>query len=132
VRAETSPLALQRPRARRWRLSLIARTCRHANPDEGSEIMSRSVIAPVFALAIAGILAPSAQAQHRRTGFHSYATKPMGGAQRSYLDPGTSAVVGSENRYFSDVAPYSYRQLGPSFSSDSFNGPGEADPWFRF
>jgi hypothetical protein len=40
--------------------------------------------------------------------------------------------VGSEDRYFSDTAPYSDSQLGPSISSDRFNFPKQSDPLFRF
>jgi len=60
---------------------------------------------------------------------------------RSYLDPGTSAPVGSENHYFSDTAPYSYSSLGASFTGpvagfellpNQFRPPGRAEPLFQF
>jgi hypothetical protein len=58
---------------------------------------------------------------------------------RSYLDPGTSAAVGTENHYFSDSVTYG--QTGPSFTSSTagqellptrFNPPGQTEPLFRF
>lgn len=60
---------------------------------------------------------------------------------RSYLNPGTNANVGTENRYFSDTTPYSYSRLGPTFSGptagfellpDQFNPPGRPEPLFKF
>jgi hypothetical protein len=40
---------------------------------------------------------------------------------RSYLDPGTSAEVGTENRYFYDTAHYDLNTEGPDFMQ---NGVG--------
>jgi hypothetical protein len=37
-------------------------------------------------------------------------------ARRSYLDPGTSADVGSENRYFYDTAHFDMNSEGPDFT----------------
>ena len=60
---------------------------------------------------------------------------------RSYLDPGTSAEVGSENHYFSDTTPSSFSGFGPSFSGGAggfellptrLNPPGRAEPLFQF
>lgn len=38
---------------------------------------------------------------------------------RSYLDPGTSAEVGTEDRYFYDTAHYDFHSEGPDFTRDS-------------
>jgi hypothetical protein len=35
---------------------------------------------------------------------------------RSYLDPGTTAEVGTEDRYFYDTAHYDFRSKGPDFT----------------
>jgi hypothetical protein len=39
--------------------------------------------------------------------------------RRSYLDPGASADVGTENRYFYDTAHFDYRSEGPDFTRNS-------------
>ena len=51
---------------------------------------------------------------------------PRGGdiivhGRRSYLDPGASADVGTENRYFYDTAHYNFNSEGPDFTR---NGAG--------
>jgi hypothetical protein len=38
---------------------------------------------------------------------------------RSYLDPGASADVGTEDRYFYDTAHYDFHSEGPDFTRDS-------------
>lgn len=50
---------------------------------------------------------------------------------RSYLDPGPSAEVGTENRYFSDTAHYSLNEEGPAFTRNQGgfeNLPGQFGP----
>jgi hypothetical protein len=60
---------------------------------------------------------------------------------RSYLDPGTSATVGSEDHYFSDTTGYSFSDVGAPFTRDAagfellptrLNPPGRPEPLFRF
>jgi hypothetical protein len=94
--------------------------------------MTREFIASLVALAITSTLATDAQAFHQRAHRRATALDVVGQTQRSYLDPGTSAAVGSEDHYFSDTALYSYNQLGPSISSDRLNFPRQSDPLFRF
>jgi hypothetical protein len=69
------------------------------------------------AFAIAAALATSALAQDSYA--HRHAAR--GGdvivhTGRSYLDPGTSAAVGSENHYFSDTTQYAGE--GPDFTQN--------------
>jgi hypothetical protein len=104
----------------------------------------RSFIAAAVALAAAVSLVADAQALERRA--HRHVAARHGGdvvvhTGRSYLDPGTSAEVGSENHYFSDSLGPSYGQLGPPFSAATagnqnlptrFNPPGRAEPLFQF
>jgi hypothetical protein len=50
---------------------------------------------------------------------------------RSYLDPGPSAEIGTENRYFSDTARYSLNEEGPAFTRNQGgfeNLPGQFGP----
>jgi hypothetical protein len=52
-------------------------------------------------------------------------------ARRSYLDPGTSADVGTENRYFYDTAHYDMNSEGPDFTRNQGgfeNLPGPLGP----
>jgi hypothetical protein len=37
---------------------------------------------------------------------------------RSYLDPGPSAEIGTEDRYFYDTAHYDFRSEGPDFTQN--------------
>lgn len=104
---------------------------------------SRILIVTAIALALAAMLGADAQALVRHPHHRLVA---RGGdvvvhTGRSYLDPGTSAAVGSENHYFSDTAPYSFTGLGPSFTGAAagfellpsrFNPPGRAEPLFQF
>ena len=39
--------------------------------------------------------------------------------RRSYLDPGTTAEIGTEDRYFSDTAHFDFRSEGPDFTRDT-------------
>lgn len=103
---------------------------------------SKFLIATALACALAAMLGADAQALVR----HPHHRLARGGdvvvhTGRSYLDPGTSAAVGSEDHYFSDTAPYSYTGLGPAFSADTagferlpsrFNPPGRPEPLFQF
>jgi hypothetical protein len=103
---------------------------------------SKILIVAAVALAVAATLATDAQALVR----HPHRHLARGGdivvrTGRSYLDPGSSAAVGSENHYFSDTAPYGYTGLGPSFSGATagferlptrFNPPGRPEPLFQF
>lgn len=103
---------------------------------------SKILIVTAIALAVAATLATDAQALVRHP--HRYLAR--GGevivrTGRSYLEPGTSAAVGSENHYYSDTTPYSYTGLGPSFTGatagfellpNRFNPPGRPQPLFQF
>ena len=104
---------------------------------------SRIFIASAVALTVAGAFVADAQALERRTHRHVVAHRGdiIVHTGRSYLDPGTSAEVGSENHYFSDTLSYSYGELGAPFSSATagnqnlptrFNPPGRAEPLFQF
>ena len=60
-------------------------------------------------------------------------------AGRSYLDPGTSAIVGTEDHYSSDARPSSFQSLGAPFTNrgfdllpDRFNPPGRDSPLIQF
>ena len=103
----------------------------------------RSLIAAAVTLAAVASLVTDAQALQRRTHHHIAARHGdvVVHTGRSYLDPGTSAEVGSENHYFSDSLGPSYGQLGPPFSAATagnqnlptrFNPPGHAEPLFQF
>ena len=103
---------------------------------------SRILIVTALALALAAVLGADAQAlvrhPHHRLARAGDVVVHTG---RSYLDPGTSAAVGSENHYFSDTAPYSFSGLGAPFTGSiagfellpsRFNPPGRAEPLFQF
>jgi hypothetical protein len=98
---------------------------------EGTD-MTRIFAVSAAAVVIASTLFTDAQALHRQTQRHPNAGRNVEQTHRSYLDPGTSAAVGSENHYLSDTARYSYRQLGPAFANEHFDLPAEPDPLFRF
>jgi hypothetical protein len=99
------------------------------------------LIASAAALAVGVVFVTDAHALVRRPHHHYIA---RGGdvvvhTGRSYLDPGPSAEMDSENHYFSDSATYG--QTGPAFTNstagqellpDRFNPPGRAEPLFRF
>jgi len=61
---------------------------------------------------------------------------------RSYLDPGVAASageIGTGNRYVTDSAPSSMREMGPTFGNGAFdymptrfNPPGRPEPLFEF
>jgi hypothetical protein len=81
--------------------------------------MSASFIKTAAAAAFAfAALATSAQAQdpyaHRHTARGGDIVVHTG---RSYLDPGTSAAIGSENHYFSDTTQYVGE--GPDFTQNT-------------
>lgn len=105
---------------------------------------SRLLVAAAFALAFAAGGA-HAQTSGRHPHPHARIAARAGDVVvhtgRSYLDPGTSAAVGTEDRYFSDTERYSFTQVGPSFSDNTagferlptrFNPPGQTEPLFRF
>jgi hypothetical protein len=94
--------------------------------------MTRIFAVSAAAIVIASTLFTDAQALHRQSQRHPSAGRNVEQTHRSYLDPGTSAAVGSENHYLSDTARYSYRQLGPAFANEHFDLPAEPDPLFRF
>ena len=94
-----------------------------------------SLAIPAIALSIGAMLATSAQAlplhhhyrhvaaQHHkvwRGGDHlvSRGDDVVVHTGRSYLDPGPSANVGTEDRYFYDTAHYDMREEGPSFTAN--------------
>jgi hypothetical protein len=105
---------------------------------------SRDFIASAVALALAVAFVTDAQALERRTHRHIAAARHgdvVVHTGRSYLDPGTSAEVGSENHYFSDTLSYSYGELGSPFSANTagnqnlptrFSLPGRQEPLFQF
>lgn len=103
----------------------------------------RIFVASAVAVASIVLLAGGAQATEQRARHRHVAATHRGDiivhTGRSYLDPGTSATVGSENHYFSDTVPYG--PGGPTFSSaiggqellpTRFNPPGRYEPLFRF
>ncbi|WP_158814318.1 hypothetical protein [Methylocapsa sp. S129] len=88
---------------------------------------SRSFIICASAFVIAATLAASAQAQDRYQAHRGGDVVVHTG--RSYLDPGASAPVGSENHYFSDSTHYS--QEGPDFTQNTAGSellPGRFGP----
>jgi hypothetical protein len=101
----------------------------------------RFFIASAIVLAVSAALLADAQALERRRHHHWIA---RGGdivvhTGRSYLDPGTSAEIGSENHYFSDSVNYGAE--GPDFTSaiggfellpSRFNPPGRPEPLFQY
>ncbi len=103
---------------------------------------SKMLIVTMLALAFAATLGADAQALTRHPRHHlARGGDVIVNTGRSYLDPGTSAEVGSENHYFSDTAPYSFTGLGPSFTGATagfellptrLNPPGRAEPLFQF
>ena len=92
---------------------------------------SKGLIACVAALAITATFATSAQAlvrhAHHRVGVRGGDVVAHTG--RSYLDPGASAAVGSENHYFSGSTHYG--QQGPDFTRNTGGSellPGQFGP----
>ena len=99
------------------------------------------LIVSMVALAMGAALATDAQALQR---VHHRHLASRGGdvvvhTGRSYLDPGTSAAIGSEDHYFSDST--NYGQEGPGFTGTTagfellptpLNPPGRAEPLFQF
>ena len=94
--------------------------------------MGKLFVSSAMVVAIASVLVVDARASNRPGRQHPNTLGDVQQKPRSYLDPGTSAVVGSEDRYFSDTARYSYRQLGPAFTNEHFDLQSEPDPLFRF
>jgi hypothetical protein len=94
--------------------------------------MTKIFFVSAVAVVIASALVTDAQALNRETQRHQNAGRSTEQTRRSYLDPGTSAAVGSVDRYFSDTARYSYRQLGPAFTNEHFDLQADPDPLFRF
>ena len=104
--------------------------------------LSSLLIVTTLALAFVGTLGADAQALSRHPRHRlARAGDVVVHTGRSYLDPGASAEVGSENHYFSDTAPYSFSGLGPSFSGATagfellptrLNPPGRPEPLFQF
>jgi hypothetical protein len=80
---------------------------------------SKGFISCVMAFVIPATLTTSAQALDRHA--HQHAGARDGGVVvhtgRSYLDPGTSAAVGSEDHYFSDSTHYDLQ--GPDFTQNT-------------
>jgi hypothetical protein len=102
---------------------------------------SRILIASAAALFVSAALIVDAQALERR--HHRHWVAPGGDivvhTGRSYLDPGTTAEIGSENHYFSDSVNYGAE--GPDFTSaiggfellpSRFNPPGRPEPLFQY
>jgi hypothetical protein len=105
---------------------------RRASAGQRNRTMTRIFVVSAVAAVIASALVTDAQALNRQTQRHPNAGRNIEQTRRSYLDPGTSAIVGTENRYYSDTARYSYRQLGPAFTNEHFDLPPDPDPLFRF
>ena len=103
---------------------------------------STMLIATTLALAFGATLGADAQTLNRHPRHRlARGRDVVVHTGRSYLDPGASAAVGTENRYFSDTAPYTFRGLGPSFTGSTagfellptrLNPPGRAEPLFQF
>jgi hypothetical protein len=103
----------------------------------------RTFIAVAVTLAAVSLVT-DAQALERRTHRHVAAARHgdiVVHTGRSYLDPGTSAEVGSENHYFSDSLGPSYGQLGIPFATSTagnqllptrFYPGGRPQPLFQF
>jgi hypothetical protein len=98
-------------------------------------------------LAVTGALAASAFAQDQSDVHKRHRLRHASGdiyvhrVGRSYLDPGASAIPGTEDRYSSDSRPYSFSLLGSSFAAHSgswdllpnqFTAPGRDSPLFQF
>jgi hypothetical protein len=94
--------------------------------------MTKIILLSAMAVAIASVIVTDAQALTRHAWRHPNAAGDREQEHRSYLDPGASAVAGAENRYYSDTARYSYRQLGPAFTNEHFDLQSDPDPLFRF
>jgi hypothetical protein len=111
----------------------------------------------VCALALGAMLATNAQALTRNyhpTVRHHHHMAYRGGDRlvshgddvvvhtgRSYLDPGPSAAVGTEDRYFYDTAHYDFRSEGPTFTQNiggfqnlprPYSLPGRQEPLAEF
>jgi hypothetical protein len=118
---------------------------------------SLRVAAAAFALATGAMLATGAEAlsrdphhhalAHRHVVARDYDRPPVRPGDvvvrtgRSYLDPGPSANVGTEDRYFYDTAHYDFRSEGPDFTRDvggfenlpgPLTSPGRQEPLFEF
>jgi hypothetical protein len=104
---------------------------------------TRNIIGAAVAAVVAASLVGEAQALQRRAHRHVAASHGdiVVHTGRSYLDPGTSAEVGSENHYFSDSLGPSYGQMGIPFSSATagnqnlptrFYPGGRPEPLFQF
>jgi hypothetical protein len=118
---------------RRGSIQISSTAC----PLKGESVERTKTMSKVFAfsamiVAIGGALLTEAQASNRHAPRHPIARRDVEQAHRSYLDPGPSAIVGSEDRYYSDTARYSYRQLGPAFTNEHFDLQTDPDPLFRF
>jgi hypothetical protein len=94
--------------------------------------MTKIFVFSAVIVGIAGAPLTDAQALNRHAQRHPIARRDVEQTRRSYLDPGPSAIVGSEDRYYSDTARYSYRQLGPAFTNEHFDLQTDPDPLFRF
>jgi hypothetical protein len=99
------------------------------------------------ALAVATTLAANAFAQDLSDIHKRHRIRHVAGdiyvhrAGRSYLDPGASAIPGTEDRYSSDSRPYSFSLLGSPLAAHSgswdllpnqFTAPGRDSPLFQF
>ena len=101
---------------------------------------SRILIASAAAFFVSAALIVDAQAFERRHHRHWVAHGDIVvHTGRSYLDPGTTAEIGSENHYFSDSVNYGAQ--GPDFTSaiggfellpSRFNPPGRPEPLFQY
>ncbi|MGA2042787.1 MAG: hypothetical protein ABSG83_05390 [Roseiarcus sp.] len=118
----------------------------------------RGFRAAALTLAIGAMLTSGAQAQQVQPHRHHWTAHPHVAARdrevppvrpgdvvvrtgRSYLDPGPSANVGTEDRYFYDTAHFDLRSEGPDFTRNSggfellprpFDSPGRQESLFDF
>jgi hypothetical protein len=107
--------------------------------------MVRSLItgfAAALALAAAVSTADAQTIRHRHMHYAAVRPGDIVVHARSYLDPGVGASageIGTGNRYVTDSAPSSFRELGPTFGNGAFdylpsrfNPPGRPEPLFEF
>jgi hypothetical protein len=95
-------------------------------------ISANRIIGSALALVVVAALMPAAQAythpKKRYSVTHHVVHRPgdiyVSRNTRSYLDPGPSADVGTEDRYFSDTR-YPHYLLGPGIFQRFLNADGE-------
>lgn len=100
---------------------------------------SRILAASAIALALSVMAASAQPVHHHRRHLASRGGDVIVHTGRSYLDPGTSAEIGSEDHYFSDSIGYGAQ--GPDFTRNiggfellptPLNPPGRQEPLAEF